>query len=140
MNILFWPMSIGFAIFVRNTLNFDELNDLNLKENELEELDKELKLLSNAEEIKTILSKVCFELKESELPVTQLLKQLVNHLQGYSDHHPDLPSIIQRLQSAQIEIADIAEETEQVNDTVQFDQQRINIINMNHLVHNYLIQ
>jgi DNA repair protein RecN (Recombination protein N) len=112
-----------------NQFLFNELNELSLKENELEVLEQELKLLNNAEEIKIVLSKVYFELKESEQPVTQLLKQLVNQLQGYSDHHPDLPAIIQRLQSAQIELLDIAEETEQINDSVSFDQQRINLIN-----------
>jgi len=108
---------------------FEELNELGLKENELEELDQELKLLSNAEEIKTTLSRVYFELKESEQPVTQLLKQLVQQLQGYADHHPGLPAIIQRLQSTQIELLDIAEETEQISDAVHFDEQRINLIN-----------
>jgi DNA repair protein RecN (Recombination protein N) len=112
-----------------NQFLFDELSELNLKENELEELDQELKLLSNAEEIKATLSKVYFEIKESDQPVTSLLKQLVTQLQAYSAHHPNLSSIIQRLQSAQIELADIAEETEQINDSVQFDQQRINLIN-----------
>jgi DNA repair protein RecN (Recombination protein N) len=112
-----------------NQFLFDELNELSLKENELEELDQELKLLSNAEEIKTTLSRVTFELKESEQPVTQLLKQLIHQLQGYSEHHTNLPSIIQRLHSTQIELADIAEETEQINDAVQFDEQRINLIN-----------
>jgi DNA repair protein RecN (Recombination protein N) len=112
-----------------NQFLFDELNDLHLKPNELEELDQELKLLSNAEDIKTVLTRVYFELRETELPVTQLLKQLANQLQAYTDHHPDLPGIIQRLQSTQIELLDIAEETAQVNDSVQFDQQRINIIN-----------
>lgn len=112
-----------------NQFLFDELNELHLKENELEELDQELKLLTNAEEIKTTLSKVYFELKESEQPVTQQLKQLVHQLQSYAEHHPNLPSIIQRLQSAQIELADIAEETELINNSVQFDEQRINLIN-----------
>ena len=48
---------------------FDELNDVKLKENELEELDNELRMLSNAEGIKTTLSKAYFDLKESEQPV-----------------------------------------------------------------------
>jgi DNA repair protein RecN (Recombination protein N) len=112
-----------------NQFLFDELNDLNLQPNELEELDQELKLLSNAEDIKNVLTRVYFELKETDLPVTQLLKQLVNQLQGYADHHPNLPGIIQRLQSTQVELLDIAEETEQVNASIHFDQQRINIIN-----------
>ncbi|MEO7531099.1 MAG: AAA family ATPase, partial [Sediminibacterium sp.] len=69
---------------------FNELSELGLKENELEDLDSELKLLSNAEGIKAVLSKVYFDLKESELPVVQLLKQLVNQVQGYATYHPDL--------------------------------------------------
>lgn len=108
---------------------FDELNELSLKENELEELDKELKLLSNAEEIKTALTKVHYELKENEQPVVVVLKQLVQQLQGFAQHHPNLPAVIERLQSSQIELQDIAEETESINDSIHFDEKRINLIN-----------
>ncbi len=108
---------------------FNELSELGLKENELEELDKELKLLSNAEGIKTTLSKVYFDLKESELPVVQLLKQLVNQMQGYATYHPDLLEVIGRLQSSQIELQDISEEIERINDSVNYDEKRIEWIN-----------
>lgn len=107
---------------------FDELNEVGLKENELEELDQELKLLSHAEGIKTILSKVHFDLKESELPVVTLLKQLVNQLQGFTSYHPDLPAVITRLQSSQIELQDIAGEVDRLNDAVNFDEKRIDQI------------
>ncbi len=108
---------------------FDELNEAGLKENELEELDTELKLQSNAEGIKTTLAKVYFDLKESELPVVQLLKQLSNQLQGYSSFHSGIPVLIQRLQSTQIELEDIAGEVDGINDTVNFDEKRIEWIN-----------
>ena len=108
---------------------FTELNELALKENELEDLDNELKLLSNAEGIKTTLTKVYFDLKESEQPVVQLLKQLVNQLQGYASFHPDLSNVISRLQSSQIEIQDIAGEIDRINDAVNFDEKRIEWIN-----------
>lgn len=108
---------------------FNELHELGLKENELEDLDNELKLLSNAEGIKTTLSKVYFDLKESEQPVVQLLKQLVNQLQGFAAYHPDLAGIIERLQSSQIELQDISEEIDRVNDSVNFDEKRIEFIN-----------
>ena len=108
---------------------FTELNELALKENELEDLDNELKLLSNAEGIKTTLTKVYFDLKESEQPVVQLLKQLVNQLQGYASFHPDLSNVIDRLQSSQIEIQDIAGEIDRINDAVNFDEKRIEWIN-----------
>ncbi len=112
-----------------NQFLFDELNDLDLKENELEDLDNELKLLTNAEGIKTTLSKVYFDLKESEQPVVQLLKQLLNQLQGYASYHTNLPNVIERLQSSQIELQDIADEVERINDTVNYDEKRIEWIN-----------
>ncbi len=108
---------------------FNELNELGLKENELEDLDNELKLLSNAEGIKTTLSKVYFDLKESEQPVVQLLKQLVNQMQGYASYHPDLSGVIDRLQSSQIELQDISEEIDRINDAVNYDEKRIEWIN-----------
>jgi DNA repair protein RecN (Recombination protein N) len=108
---------------------FNELSELGLKENELEDLDNELKLLSNSEGIKTCLSKVYFDLKESEQPVVQLLKQLVNQLQGYASFHPDLSGVIERLQSSQIELQDIADEVDRINDAVNYDEKRIEWIN-----------
>lgn len=112
-----------------NQFLFDELTELDLKENELEDLDNELKLLTNAEGIKTTLSKVYFDLKESEQPVVQLLKQLLNQLQGYASYHTNLPNLIERLQSSQIELQDIADEVERINDSVNFDEKRIEWIN-----------
>ncbi|MBP9741218.1 MAG: AAA family ATPase, partial [Chitinophagaceae bacterium] len=61
-----------------NQFLFDELKELVLKENELEELDTELKLLSNSEGIKAALNKVYFELKENDQPIVSTLKQLSN--------------------------------------------------------------
>ncbi|HLL43513.1 MAG TPA: DNA repair protein RecN [Segetibacter sp.] len=108
---------------------FNELDQLNLAENEFEDLETELKLLNNAEGIKTALSKVYFELKESEQPIVQQLKQLANQLQTFSDYHTSLPELVKRLQSAQIELQDIADEIDTVNDHVQFDQERIDVVN-----------
>jgi DNA repair protein RecN (Recombination protein N) len=108
---------------------FNELNELSLKENELENLDNELKLLSNAEGIKTTLSKVYFDLKESEQPVVQVLKQMLNQLQGYASYHPDLSGMLERLQSSQIELQDIADEVDRINDSVNYDEKKIELIN-----------
>ncbi len=112
-----------------NQFLYDELAALGLKENELEELDTELKLLSNAEGIKEALSKVYYDLKESEQPLVQALKQLVNQLQPYASYHNGLPATIERLQSTQIELQDIAGEVDRINDTVNFDAERIEFIN-----------
>jgi len=108
---------------------FDELNDVKLKENELEELDNELRMLSNAEGIKTTLSKVYFDLKESELPVLSILKQIINQLNVYASYHNDIASVIERLQSTQIELQDITSEIDRINDDVHYDEKRIDQIN-----------
>lgn len=108
---------------------FDELNDLSFKENELEELDQELKVLSSAEGIKSALNKVFYTLRESEQPVVTTLKQLIQQLQPFADVHKDLAGIITRLQSTQVELQDIAGEIDHVNDHVQFDEKRIEWIN-----------
>jgi len=108
---------------------FDELNEVNLQEDELEHLDNELKLLSNSEGIKTVLDKVYIDLNENERPIVQLLKQLVNQLQVYSSFHPDLQTVIDRLQSSQIELQDIANEISHINHSVHFDEKRIEFIN-----------
>ena len=112
-----------------NQFLFDELNDLNLKENELEDLDNELKILSNSEGIKNALSKVYFELKESEQPLVTNLKQLINQLQTVANYHQDVRNIIERLQSTQIELQDISNEIDSINNTIHYDEQRINLIN-----------
>lgn len=115
--------------FDYNKFLFDELSELHLKPNELEDAEAELKILSNSEGIKAALGKVYFDLKESENPVVQLLKQLVNQLQPFTTYHGSLQNIIGRLQSTQIELADIAGEVESLNDAVQYDENKINIIN-----------
>lgn len=112
-----------------NNFLYKELNDAAFKAAELEELDNELQLLSNAEEIKTALSKTYYSLKEGEEPVIAIIKQLSNGLQHYHSFHPQLPMLVQRLQSAQIELGDIADEVESINDNVNFDASRIEWIN-----------
>ncbi len=112
-----------------NNFLFNELNEAGFKENEIEDIDNELQLLSNAEEIKTTLSKTYYSLKEGEEPVIATLKQLANQLQHYHSYHTQLPTLVQRLQSAQIELQDIADEVESINDNVNFDAARIEWIN-----------
>ena len=115
---------------------FDELNEAGLRENELEELDHELKLLSNSEGIKVALDRVCYELKESEQPVTTVLKQLIQQLQSYTSYHADIAALIARLQSSQVELQDLAAETVHLNNGVHFDEKRIEWIN-NRLAEGY---
>ncbi len=112
-----------------NKFLFDELKEAALAPSELEEADAELKLLSNSEGIKAMLSKAVFELGEGEHPLVQQLKSLANQLQAFSGYHAALPGLVQRLLSAQIELQDINGEIEQINDHIQYDPRRIEQLN-----------
>ena len=112
-----------------NRFQFIELDEAAFKENELEEIDAELKLLSNSEGIKEALGKVYFELSESESPVPQQLKVLVNQLAAYSTYHPQLPELLQRLTSVQLELQDIAGDVDRISSTINFDPEKIEQLN-----------
>jgi DNA repair protein RecN (Recombination protein N) len=108
---------------------FNELDEAGFKENELEDLDQELKMQSNAEGIKNALNKTFYELEEGETPLIRQIKSLVNGLQQYSEMQPDLPALVQRLQSAYIELQDIADETDRINNHINSDPAEIERIN-----------
>lgn len=112
-----------------NRFQYNELAEASFKENELEETDAELKMLSHAEGIKAALNKVYYELQESEDPVVQQLKSLFNQLQAYASYHAGLPSLLQRMQAAQVELKDIADEIGTVSNHIHYDPQKIEQLN-----------
>ncbi|RYD74913.1 MAG: DNA repair protein RecN [Sphingobacteriales bacterium] len=112
-----------------NRFLFEELDELSLKENELEELDAELKLLSNAENIKQQLGSIYFELKDSEQPILQQLKGLQQKLHSLDNFHPDLKTLNDRMSSSLIELQDVADELERMDDGIRYDAERIQTVN-----------
>ena len=112
-----------------NRFQFNELEEAGLKENELEEIDAELKMLGDSEGIKSTLTKIYYDLRENENAVVQQLKNLLAQLQNYSSYHPGIASLIQRLGSTQIELQDIAEETESINNHINYDPKKIEQLN-----------
>ncbi len=108
---------------------YDELIEQNFKENELEELDEELQLLSNSEEIKSALTQVSFVLQESEDPIVQGIKQVAAKLDPFQNFHQKIKEVVARLRSTQIELQDVAQEIENLNNNFGFDEQRMQIIN-----------
>lgn len=104
---------------------YDEIAQLNLNENELEELDEELKLLSNAENIKSSLDRINAALNNSDQPIVVQLKLLYQQLAPFQEFNKSIPGLCSRLKSAQVELQDIADELEQINNHIQFDEKRI---------------
>ncbi len=111
------------------TFLFNELEEANLQENELEEAEAALKLLNNAEQVKSSLTKVYYGLNEGEQPVLQQLKSLGSVLQSLNEFHPEVPGLVQRLQSSQIELKDLADEIERLADAVNLDARKLDELN-----------
>lgn len=112
-----------------NQFLFDELDEAGFKENELEELDTELKLLSNSESVKQQVSSITFELKESDQPLVQQLKVLYSKLHTLDQYHTGIAELAKRLQSTQLELQDITDELEHINDSVHYSAERIQVVN-----------
>jgi DNA repair protein RecN (Recombination protein N) len=115
--------------FDYHQFQFSELEEASFRENELEDMEVELKLLSNAEGIKTALTKAYYDLAESEEPIVRQLKTTLTSLQHFQELHPELPAVTGRLQSAYIELQDIADEVDRINGHIGSDAERLETIN-----------
>lgn len=115
--------------FDYNQFQFNELEEAGFKENELEEIEMELRLLTNAEGIKTALAKTFYELEEGELPLTRQLRALHSQLQNFAELHPQLPELVKRLESTYIELQDIAGETDRIHNDINYDAATIEKLN-----------
>ncbi len=112
-----------------NRFQFQELEEAGFRENELEDAEAELKILQHAEGIAAALSSTCAALKYSDMPLIQQLKMLQQQLAPYTAVHPRLSVLMERLQSAQIELQDIADDARQISNQVQYDPQRAELLN-----------
>ena len=108
---------------------FEELSEAGFRENEIEDLDAAIKLMSHAENIKSTLSEVYYQLEESEQPLVQQIKAVNQKLQGLQKVYPELQMVTDRLNSLQIELKDIAFEIDAISNKVNYDEQKINQLN-----------
>ena len=103
----------------------EELTTLDLQENELEQLEIDLKFMENAAEIKAQLSQSIHALDESDQPIVQQIKQIANNLESIAKFQQDFEPLLERLKAAQIELADIASELNTWQDKIDFDATKI---------------
>ncbi|GAC1417977.1 MAG: DNA repair protein RecN [Flavisolibacter sp.] len=112
-----------------NQFQFKELSAADFQWNELEKLEQEIKILSNAEGIKAVLNEASQQFKHSEEPILGRIKIIINHLQPFASLHPSLPIILERLNSAYLELQDLAEETDRLNNQIHADLAEIERMN-----------
>lgn len=106
----------------------EELAALQLKENELENLEQELKFLENAVSIKAQIDQSIQVLESADNPIVQQLKQIANNLESIVKWQPEFAELLDRLKAAQIELADVANELSSWQDKIDFDDKKMVLI------------
>jgi len=108
---------------------FNQLDEANLVIDEETELETELNKLNNAEEIKTALSSVYQGLSENDENVITALKNIENLISAVDKLGVDTKEYQNRMQSAIIEIQDIAEDLNNINSDIEYDADKIEFVN-----------
>ena len=104
---------------------FIQLQEAHLKENELQALEDDERLLSNAEEIKSALVSGLDSLQGDEISGLEAIRQFEAALGQIVNHFPKAEKYITRLQSTRIELADILDSCQQDADNIEYDPQRL---------------
>lgn len=106
-----------------------ELEKANLHEGEQEQLEQESETLEHAEEIKSALFGANNLLTEEEGNVVERLKNTINSLHDIEKVYPCVTELAERLESAYIEVKDIAGELGSKADRIDFNPEALDIIN-----------
>jgi DNA repair protein RecN (Recombination protein N) len=108
---------------------FDQLHKAALAENEQEHLEKELELLTHAEEIKSGMTSVEELLNGENSSVLNQTKTVIGLITKMVNFLPEAAGISQRLESLYVDLKDIAGEAAMIGERVEYDPERIRIIN-----------
>lgn len=112
-----------------NKFLLDELAEADLAADEEQGiLEDQLKMLENAEEIKTKLNTAIDTLSGSEVAVNVGLRQVVGILGQLSTLSAKYANLRERVESALIELKDVAAELETEESSIEFDAERISQI------------
>ena len=105
-----------------NSARLKQLRDACLRDGELEVLEKEQKMLSNAEEIKLALAQAAG--LRPDAPVREAVRALAKA----TKYMPSFSELSDRLESARIELTDIFDELESKLDDVDFSESRLELV------------
>ena len=109
---------------------FAELDDLKIKENEEEELEKEINQLSHSEEIQNSLQKIVFLIGEEENNVLLKLNESKNLISGTAKFKQEFSDIKSRIDSVYIELKDIKATLEKESENFIYDPNKLDELNL----------
>ena len=107
----------------------DELTAANFVKGEQEELEQEQESASHTEDIKSALYEADVLLNGDDNDIISNLKQVCSSIESITRVYPHVEELSERLESAYIEIKDIASDISSTLDDVEFDPERLEYIN-----------
>lgn len=112
-----------------NQFLYDELEKVNVQAGEVRELEAEQQQLANAEEIKRGLNAASYALVDGDQTVLSMLKESINQVQHVGRYFGDAALLGERMQSAFIELKDVASELVTQEGSVHLNEQRLDEVN-----------
>ena len=98
-----------------------ELEDAHLKENEQEELEQNIEFLTHTETIKSNLFQILQLLSDEERSAVNALREAKNLSSAIASYRSDLEEMNGRIDSAYIDLKDIASELNSLNDRIEYN-------------------
>ncbi|MDY4567927.1 MAG: DNA repair protein RecN [Alloprevotella sp.] len=105
-----------------------ELEEANLEEGEEETLEAESRLLEHAEEIKAALYEAASLIQTADHSVTDQLRQSGNALAAVAQSYEKADELVERIESARIDLADVADELQKDLSRIDFDPTRLDFV------------
>lgn len=106
----------------------ESLTEAALEGGEQEELENELETLTHAEDIKSALFKIHFLLSDDDKGIVQGLKEGLNTSQQLAKVYARSEEMSERLQTAYIDLKDLASEMDKLANDVEFNPERLAFI------------
>ncbi|MFT4566833.1 MAG: DNA repair protein RecN (Recombination protein N) [Saprospiraceae bacterium] len=107
------------------TFQLEELEKIKLDGLKKDDIEGEFNTLSNAEDIKQILTKLNYTLSESDQNVADSLRELLKDLSQYSDGAPRLLEITQSLEDMIESMREIEQLSNGIDDSLEVSEDRI---------------
>ena len=107
----------------------EQLLEAQLETDEQEQLEQELETLSHAEEIKGSLYRISETLRGDEAGVVSYIKSSLSIADTLERFYPKANEIAERLRSAYLDLDDLASEIEHQQEDVEFNPERLSIVN-----------
>ncbi len=108
---------------------FDEISALKIEdENEEKRLESEYNIAQNSEDLMAACRNASEALKESQYSSAEMIENAIEVTGDYTEIQKDISSLISRLETAKIEITDIAEEFQRIASNCYIDENRFEYI------------